>query len=334
VLDIPIWVWALTVAGFAAVVSLDVALSVRRPHVPSMREATVWVGVYVGLAAAFAVGLGFVAGWRWTGEFTAGWLTEYSLSVDNLFVFALILTSFGVPPAYRQRVLLVGIVTALVLRAGFIAAGAAALDAFSATFYAFGAVLIVTAVQLLRGGEKEPDPTRNPAYRLVARLVPTTSDYDGARLTTVRDGRRLATPLALVMVAIGLTDVLFALDSIPAIYGLTQEPYLVLTANAFALMGLRQLYFLLAGLLDRLVYLRFGLAAILAFIGGKLVLHAAHESGASVPDIPTWMSLVVIVLILATATVASLRRTRTAATGSPSPGAGGRALPASRSRRR
>ena len=307
-LDLPLWGWAATVAGFALVIAFDVVLSVRRPHVPSTRESATWVGVYVGLAAVFAVVIGATEGWRWTGEFVAGWLTEYSLSVDNLFVFALILTSFAVPGQYRQRVLLVGIIGALVLRAGFIAAGAAALEAFSSTFYVFGAILILTAVQLVRGGEEEPDPRDSRIWRLVSRFVPATDEYDGARLTTVRDGRRVATPLALVMLAIGVTDVLFALDSIPAIYGLTQEPYLVLTANAFALMGLRQLYFLLAGLLDRLVYLKYGLAAILGFIGVKLVLHAAHESGVSVPEVPTWLSLVVIVVVLAVATVASLRR--------------------------
>ncbi len=308
-LDVSLWVWLVSLATLGALVLLDLFVSARRPHVPSTRESALWVAFYVAAAGAFAVGLGVLTGWRWTGEFVAGWLTEYSLSVDNLFVFVLILGAFAVPSHLHQRVLLFGIVGALALRGVLIAAGAAALDAFSATFYVFGAILLVTAVQLLRGGEPEPDPQRNPIYRLVTRVVPTTPEYDGARVLMRVHGRRVATPLLLVMVAIGTTDVLFALDSIPAIYGLTQEPYLVFTANAFALMGLRQLYFLLAGLLERLVYLRYGLSAVLGFIGVKLVLEAAGESVPGLPHIPTWLSLVVIAAVLAVTTAASLRRT-------------------------
>lgn len=300
------WIYLVTIAILAALIAIDVAVSVRRPHVPSMREAALWIGVYVGLALIFALGLGVVSGWRWSGEFLAGWLTEYSLSVDNVFVFALILASFAVPAVHQQKALLWGIVAALILRGAFIAAGAAAIQRFTATFYVFGAILFFTAVQLLRGGEHEPDPRRNPIWRLVARLVPTTHEYVGGRVFTRIDGRRVATPLLLVFVAIGSTDVLFALDSIPAIYGLTREPYLVLTANAFALMGLRQLYFLLLGLLERLRYLRYGLAIILGFIGVKLVLEAAHHNFENLPEIPLWLSLAVIIGVLAVTAIVSL----------------------------
>ncbi|ABK52642.1 Integral membrane protein TerC [Acidothermus cellulolyticus 11B] len=303
------WVYLLTIAVLGVLIVADVWLSVRRPHVPSMREAAAWIGLYVGLAAVFAAGLGLLSGWRWTGEFVAGWLTEYSLSVDNIFVFALLFVSFGTPAVYQQKALLWGIVIALVLRGAFIAAGAAAIQRFTATFYVFGAILFITAVQLLRSSGHAPDPKRNPLWRLAARVLPTTDSYAGGRIVTRDAGRWVTTPLFLVLIAIGTTDVLFALDSIPAIYGLTREPYIVLTANAFALMGLRQLYFLLLGLLGRLRYLRHGLAVILGFIGVKLVLEAAHQSVEGLPEVPIWLSLAVIFAVLAVTTLLSVLRT-------------------------
>jgi tellurite resistance protein TerC len=253
-----------------------------------------------------------VSGGRYAAEFFAGYVTEYSLSVDNLFVFVIIMGSFAVPRAYQHKVLLVGIALALVLRGLFIAAGAAAIERFVWVFFLFGAFLVVTAVKLVSSHQEEGEGRRpSRAAALLERVLPTTPEYDGARVVTRVAGRRVLTPMLLVMVAVGTTDVLFALDSIPAIFGLTKEPYVVFTANAFALMGLRQLYFLLDGLLDRLVHLSYGLAVILAFIGVKLVLHAAHEYGAHwAPDLGILPSLAVIVGTLAVVTVTSLRSTR------------------------
>jgi tellurite resistance protein TerC len=313
--------WLLT--GVAVVVVIVADLVAGRGRRPSPVQAGVWVGVYLALAIAFGIGLGLVAGMDLAVQFFAGYLTEYSLSVDNLFVFGVIMTAFAVPAAQQARVLLVGIAAALVLRGLFILAGAAAIDRFSATFYVFGAFLIFTAVQLVRHRGVQPDIARNPVLRLAARILPTTPDYHGAAWTIRVAGRRLLTPMATVIVAIALCDVMFALDSIPAIFGLTQEPYLVFTANAFALMGLRQLYFLLGGLLDRLVYLSHGLALILAFIGITLIAQAAHDSFPNVPQIPLWLSLTVIVTVLATTTIASLaasRRTRRQDTDGPASG--------------
>ncbi len=314
-------VWIATIVALTALLLVDFVIVARRPRDVGIREASLWITFYVALAVLFGIGILVVSGPRYAGEFFAGWLTEYSLSVDNLFVFVIIMSRFAVPRAYQQTVLLIGIVLALVMRGIFIALGAAAIDAFSWIFYIFGAFLIYTAVKLASHGEDDDaDFKENAVLRFVARVLPTTKEYDGTKLVTRVDGRRVVTPMLIVMIAIGTTDLLFALDSIPAIFGLTQEPFIVFTANAFALMGLRQLYFLLGGLLDRLVYLSLGLALILGFIGVKLILEALHKNtlpfingGHHVewaPEIPIWLSLGVIVGTLAVTTVASLAKTR------------------------
>jgi tellurite resistance protein TerC len=314
-------VWIATIAAFLAVLAFDFYLVARNPRDPSMRESTIWVVVYVALAIAFGFGLLAFAGPQFGGEFFAGWITEYSLSVDNLFIFVLIMSRFAVPRDLRQKVLLIGIVLALVLRGIFIALGAEAISRFDWMFYLFGAFLIYTAYKLIRHGDEDEEFQENRALRFVRRVVPSTDQYVGARLTTMVNGRRLFTPMLIVMVAIGTTDLLFALDSIPAIFGLTQEPYLVFTANAFALMGLRQLFFLIGGLLDRLVYLSKGLAFILAFIGVKLILEAMHHHGVAwAPEVPILVSLAVIVGTLAVTTVASLMKSRRDAATETTPG--------------
>ncbi len=315
-LQVSTTVWFATVAAVFVLLAVDLFVTGRRPHAPSMREATTWVGTYVGLAVLFGIAMFVVAGAGPAGEFFAGWVTEYSLSVDNLFVFVIIMARFAVPREFQQTVLTVGIVLALVLRGIFIALGAAAIESFSWIFYFFGAFLVYTAVKLVASHGEESEYEDNAVLRLVKRVVPTTTEYDGRRLTTRIDGRKVVTPMLVVMIAVGTTDLLFALDSIPAIFGLTKEPYLVFTANAFALMGLRQLYFLLGGLLDRLIYLSYGLAVVLAFIGVKLVLEALHtntlpfinggEHVSWAPEVPIWLSLTIIISVLAVTTVASL----------------------------
>jgi tellurite resistance protein TerC len=297
--------WAATLAVIVGLILLDLFTSSRTPHEVSYREAALWSAFYIAVAVAFG-------GWVWSafgatygGEYFAAYLVEKSLSVDNLFVFVIILTQFAVPVIYHQRVLLVGVMLALVLRAIFIAVGAAALEAFSVTFLLFGAILIWTGIGLFRHRESDPDPENNVVVRNVRRIVAITPDYDGTRLFTRTGGRRVATPLFLVMVAIASTDLLFALDSIPATFGVTQEAFLVFSANAFALLGLRALYFLLKGLLDRLVYLSMGLAVILVFIGVKLVLLWGHEVNPAVPHIETSTSLLVILGILVVTALAS-----------------------------
>ncbi|GAA1874373.1 TerC family protein [Lapillicoccus jejuensis] len=319
-MNVPTWVWITTIAVMALALAVDVVVIGRRPHVPSMRECAIALGFYVGLAVAFGVGVWALAGGRYAGEFYAGWLTEYSLSVDNLFVFLLIMASFKVPEKLQQTALLVGIIIAVVLRGIFIALGAVVINQFAWVFYLFGAFLVYTAVKLATGGESDDDEYQeNRFLAWVERRLPATKEFAGAHLTTRVDGKRLVTPMFIVILALGTTDLLFALDSIPAIYGLTKEPYLVLAANLFALMGLRQLYFLIGGLLKKLVYLSLGLAVLLAFIGVKLVLHALHENtlpfvnggeGLPVPEIPISVSLGAIVVILGTTTVASLLKTR------------------------
>lgn len=320
-LDVPTWVYLVTLASFAVVLTVDLLVMGRRPHVVTVREATAWIAVYVTLAVLFGIGVTVLAGGQAGAEFFAGYLIEYSLSVDNLFVFVLILTAFAVPPVQQHKVLLFGVVLALVLRGILIALGAKAIERFSDIFYLFGAFLLYTAVKLVRTRDEEPELTKNPVLRLVERVLPTTDQYDGARVLTRVHGRRVVTPLLVVMIAIGTTDLLFALDSIPAIFGVTRAPYLVLTANAFALMGLRQLYFLVHGLLDRLVHLSLGLAVILGVIGLKLVLHALHEDGVRVgslgsgawsvlPELGIGTSLAVIVSVLVVTVVASLRTSR------------------------
>jgi len=319
-MHVPTWVWLATLGGVFALLAADLFLAARRPHAPSMRESTGYVAFFVALAVLFGLGVLLAAGPGYAGQFYAGWITEYSLSVDNLFVFVIIMSRFAVPRAYQQTVLIVGIVVALVLRGVFIALGAAALESFSWLFYLFGAFLVYTAIKLAKPGHEEAEEYQdNAVLRLVKRVLPSTDIYHGNRLTTMIDGRRLITPMLIVMIAIGTTDLLFALDSIPAIFGLTQEPYLVFTANAFALMGLRQLYFLLGGLLKKLIYLSYGLAVILAFIGVKLVLHALHENElpfinggehVGVPEISSLASLGVIIVTLAVTAVASLAKDR------------------------
>jgi tellurite resistance protein TerC len=308
-MDVSLTMWIATLVVLLGVISLDFFLVARSPHEPSLRESTMWVAFYVALAVIFGIGLSLVAGGRESGEFFAGWLTEYSLSVDNLFVFIIIMGKFAVPRQYQQKVLLIGVALALVMRGIFIAIGAEAISRFDWVFYIFGAFLIYTAWKLLRAGDEDEEFKENAALRAVKRVLPATSEYQGASLTTRIDGRRLVTPMLIVMVAIGTTDLLFALDSIPAIFGLTQEPYLVFTANAFALMGLRQLYFLIGGLLDRLVYLSYGLAVVLGFIGVKLILEALHHQGVHwAPEVPILVSLGVIIGTLAITAVASLAK--------------------------
>ncbi|WP_433789039.1 TerC family protein [Actinoplanes sp. CA-252034] len=309
-MNLPLWAWAVTIIGFTVMIAFDFYLVARKPHEPSFRECVGWVSFYVLAAVAFGLLLMGTAGVGYGGQFFAGWLTEYSLSVDNLFVFIIIMSRFGVPVRYRQKVLLIGIILALLMRGVFIAAGASAVARFDWLFYLFGAFLIYTAVKLV-GPQLQDEFSENFALRTAKRFLPTTESYQGAAMFVRVNGRRMVTPMLIVMVAIGTTDLLFALDSIPAIFGLTQEPYLVFTANTFALMGLRQLYFLLGGLLDRLVYLSKGLAFILAFIGVKLVLEAAHHDGVSwAPAVPITVSLGVIVGTLIVTTVASLARSR------------------------
>lgn len=310
-MDVTSTVWAATLAALIGIIIVDLIIVDRRPHAFTAKEATRWVMFYVALALAFAGFLAVTFGATFGGQFLAGYITEYSLSVDNLFVFMIIMSSFGVPPQHRHRVLLVGVVIALVLRGILIVLGAAAIERFAATFYLFGAFLVWTAVTVWRSGAEEADPEGNALIHMVERRVPTTREYHGTKLTVRLDGRRVVTPMALVMLAIGTTDLLFALDSIPAVFGLTEEAYLVFTANAFALMGLRQLYFMLHGLLDRLVYLSKGLALILGFIAVKLLLHAVHETtDLAVPEISIAVSLAVITLVLAVTAIASLAAVR------------------------
>ncbi|GAA1954695.1 TerC family protein [Microbacterium aquimaris] len=314
-------VWILTLAVTVAFFVYEFFAHVRRPHEPSLGEAARWSAFYIGLALLFGVGLGAVAGWTYGGEYFAGYLTEKALSVDNLFVFLLLMTGFAVPKIYQQKVLMIGIVIALVLRGAFIAIGAGLIANFSWVFYMFGALLLVLAYrQAFTSGDH--DPAHGRFMTFVRRHLPVSDDYDGDRLTTVKAGRRLFTPMFLTIVAIGFIDLIFAVDSIPAVYGLTEQAYIVFTANAFALMGLRQLYFLIGGLLERLVYLAQGLAVILGFIGVKLVLHALHvnevpfvnggENVAWAPEIPIWFSLLFIATTITVATVASLMKTRSA----------------------
>ena len=304
-----------------AILLFDVIVVGRRPHEPSMKEVSTYLAVYIGLAVIFGIGVWVLAGHQYGTEFFAGWLTEYSLSVDNLFVFLIIMTALKVPRENQQGALLIGIVLALIFRGIFIAVGAAAINNFSWIFYLFGAFLIYTGVKLASGGGDDDEYKENRFVRYVRTVLPHTDDWHGDKVAVRVDKKWLFTPMFAVIVALGTTDLLFALDSIPAIYGLTQEPYLVLTANIFALMGLRQLYFLLGDLLRRLVFLSYGLAILLGFIGVKLVLHAMHENelpfingGEHIewaPEIPTLLSLGVIVGILVVTTVASLVVSRT-----------------------
>jgi tellurite resistance protein TerC len=314
-------VWGITLVGIVGMIVYDFVGHVRTPHAPSIREAAIWSAVYVGIAILFGVLVLVFAGPTYGGEYFAGYITEKALSVDNLFVFVLILTGFAVPREYQQKVLLIGIAIAIVLRGIFIAVGAAAIQNFSWVFWIFGAILIYTAVAQVRAqNDHDEEYKENAVLRFTKRILPTTDDYHGDKFTTKIDGKRFVTPMLVVIIAIGTADLIFAVDSIPAIFGLTQEPYLVFAANAFSLLGLRQLYFLIDGLLDRLVYLHYGLAAILAFIGAKLIIHAMHENELSwlnngqeidiVPEISTPVSLGFIVVALALTTVLSLRKSK------------------------
>ncbi len=314
-------IWWSTIGITVAVILFDVIVIGRRPHEPSQKEVSIALSIYVSMAILFGVFIWVHYGSQFGTEFYAGWLTEYSLSIDNLFIFIIIMSKFAVPRQYQQTALMIGIVMALIMRAIFIAVGAAAINNFAWVFYLFGAFLIWTAWGLLKDALDEDDHEELPKFVLwVQSRLPATDEWHGTKLFAKVDGKRLITPMFLVILALGMTDLLFALDSIPAIYGLTQEPFLVLTANIFALMGLRQLYFLIGGLLKRLIYLSYGLSVLLAYIGVKLIFHALHENelpfingGEPLPygwlEIPTLVSLGVIIGILAITAIASLAKT-------------------------
>ena len=302
--------WTVTIGLIVAVLALDLGLAAVRPHAVGFREAAVSSVLFIAVALVFGLVFTVQVGGEFGAQYFAGYLVEKSLSVDNLFVFVIIMATFAVPEIQQQKVLTFGIVLALILRGIFIAMGAALLDLFAFMFLIFGLVLIVTAVQLYRHRDVDPDMQDNALVRLARRVLPVTDDYDRGRMLTRLNGRRAVTPLFIVLLTIGSSDLLFALDSIPAIFGVTAEPYIVFTANAFALLGLRALFFLVKGLLDRLVYLATGLSLILAFIGAKLVLHWGHGLSDGVPEISTNLSLAVIVVVLIVTTVASLLKVR------------------------
>ncbi|MFE7124766.1 TerC family protein [Streptomyces sp. NPDC057617] len=311
-MDVSLTLWALTILGLSALIAVDFFIG-RKPHDVSVKEAGIWTVVWIALAVLFGLGLMLFGTGQASGEFFAGFITEKSLSVDNLFVFVLIMAKFSVPSHLQQRVLLIGVLIALVLRAVFIAAGAAIIASFSWVFFIFGAFLIYTAWKLIqeaRSGEEEEEFEENRLLKSIEKRFGVADKYHGTKLFIRNNGKRVLTPLMVVMLAIGTTDVLFALDSIPAIFGLTQDPYIVFTANAFALMGLRQLYFLIGGLLKKLVHLSYGLSVILGFIGVKLVLHALHETGVHVPEISIPVSLAVICGVLIITTITSLIASR------------------------
>ncbi|MFJ5226049.1 TerC family protein [Streptomyces sp. NPDC088400] len=306
-MDVSLNLWVLTILGLSALIAVDFFIG-RKPHDVSTKEAGIWTVVWIALAALFGLGLMLFGSGQASGEFFAGFVTEKSLSVDNLFVFILIMAKFSVPSHLQQRVLLIGVLIALVLRAAFIAAGAAIISSFSWVFFIFGAFLIYTAWKLIQEARSDDDEEweKDRLLKSVEQRFGVADKYHGTKLFIRENGKRILTPLMVVMIAIGTTDVLFALDSIPAIFGLTQDPYIVFTANAFALMGLRQLYFLIGGLLKKLVHLSYGLSVILGFIGVKLVLHALHETGVPVPEISIPVSLAVICGVLIVTTITSL----------------------------
>jgi tellurite resistance protein TerC len=329
-MQVSLWIWLATVAGVVGLLALSFFTHIRKAHEPSIKEAGAWTAFFVSLSIVFGVGLMLVWGVDHGTEFFAGYITEYSLSVDNLFVFVIIMSSFNVPRAHQQKVLLVGVAIALFLRTIFILIGAAAIARFSWVFYLFGLFLIITGIKLAFGNNDQDETYKpNILVRLVRRLLPVTDTYDGAKIFTMIDGERHLTPMMMVMLAIGMTDILFALDSIPAIFGLTGVPYIVFAANAFALLGLIELYFLVGGLLKKLAYLSLGLALVLGFIGVKLVIEAMHANHLGfindghpirlLPEIPTWLSLVIIIGILATTTVVSLLKSRHDAANSAAP---------------
>lgn len=313
---VPIWFEVASYIFVVALLAVDFIVVHHRPHVPSMREAALWVIFYSALAIVFGFVLMSFAGADSGGEFFAGWLTEYSLSIDNLFVFIVLMAQFSVPKQLQQEVLMVGIVIALVLRGVFIFIGAALIANFVWIFWIFGGFLLYTAFHQAFRSHDDEVQTESKLISFLRRRITMTEHYEGLKIRTTWEGKRVYTPMVVVLITIAITDVLFAFDSIPAIFGITTNAFIVFTANVFALMGLRQLYFLLGGLLERLVYLKYGIAFILAFIGVKLMLHALHDNQLPfingghhiewVPDIPTWLSLVVIVASMAVATVASL----------------------------
>ena len=311
--------WTITIAVTVAVLLFDVIVIARDPHEPTLKECAIALSVYIGAAVAFGAWIWLSHGHQMGVEFYAGWLTEYSLSIDNLFVFIILMSALRVPREYQQEALMVGIILALVFRGIFIALGYQLISNFSWIFYLFGAFLVYTAVQLVKSYRSHEDehPEDNRVVQFAQKHLNVGEEYRGLKLWYTQNGVRFVSPMLIVVIALGTTDLLFALDSIPAIFGITQEPYLVFTANVFALMGLRQLYFLLGGLLERLVYLSLGLSFILAFIGVKLVLHALHENElpfinggehVGVPEIPSLLSLGVIVTTLVVTAVASLRK--------------------------
>ena len=309
-MDVGLNVWAITVAAVLALIALDFFVVSNKPHEVGMREAALWSVFYIAIAIAWGIGIWQIYGGDYGTQYFTGWLVEKALSVDNLFVFVIILTRFAVPKEYWQKVLLFGILFALVARTVFILLGAAMLKYFSFTFLIFGALLIWTAVQLARHRNEDPDVSDSKIVTFAQNKLPFSNEWHGGKMWAIENGRRLFTPMLLVMIAIASTDLLFALDSIPAVYGITSEPYLVFAANAFALLGLRALFFLLHGLLDKLVYLSLGLAIILGFIGVKLILHWAHGVWPGVPEIPTLASLGFILTVLLITGVASWLKVR------------------------
>ncbi len=303
--------WAVTIGIVVALLALDLGVAALRPHEVGFREASIWSVFYVGVAVVFGIWFSMVYGGDLGTQYFAGYIVEKSLSVDNLFVFVIIMSTFAVPVEHQHKVLTYGIVLALILRGIFIALGAALLSLFSFMFLLFGLLLVYTAIQLFRHRDEDPDVEDNAVVNAARRFLPLSDQYDGGKVVTRLDGRRVFTPMFVVLLAIGSIDLLFALDSIPAVFGVTEEPYIVFVANAFALLGLRALFFLVKGLLDRLVYLSTGLSIILAFIGVKLILHWAHEDiSPAVPEISTPVSLGVIIVVLVVVTVASLLKTR------------------------
>jgi len=309
-MDVSLLTWILVLSAIIALIVVDLLTVSRKPHEVMFKEAATWSIFYIGVAIAFGIWVWQTAGSQFGTEYFAAYLVEKSLSVDNLFVFIIILAQFKVPSIYHQRVLMFGVILALVLRGVFIAVGAAALAAFSFTFVIFGAILIWTGVGLFKHWDEDPTPEDNFLVRSIRKRIAMTDEYDGPKIFTRLNGKRIATPMFLVMIAIASTDLLFALDSIPATFGVTQEPFLVFAANAFALLGLRALYFLLKGLLDKLVYLSLGLSVILMFIGVKLILTYVHEVWNEVPKIPTLVSLAVIAMVLIVSTIASVIKVR------------------------
>lgn len=309
-LEVSLPIWIVTIVVIVALLALDLAVAAIRPHAVGFREAVAWSVFYVAVAIVFGLIFTAWAGGTYGTEYFAGYLVEKSLSVDNLFVFVIIISTFAVPEEHQHKVLTFGIIAALVMRAIFIAAGATLLNLFSFMFLIFGLLLIFTAVQLFRHRNEDPQVDDNVLVRATRRVLPVSTDYIGGRLLARVDGRRVVTPLFVVLIAIGSTDLLFALDSIPAVFGITQEPYIVFVANAFALIGLRALFFLVKGLLDRLVYLSTGLALILALIGVKLILHWGHTLDDRVPEVETLVSLGLIVVILTVTVIASLIKVR------------------------